>query len=74
MTVALDDVDLTSSAVGECGNLPCALIPAHCSDTTVEGFNKVTVWFGVMAKPLVSVLLLSALHPCSKMADTLFVE
>jgi hypothetical protein len=38
--VALDDVTLTSSAVGECGDLPCALVPAHCSGAMVESLNK----------------------------------
>jgi hypothetical protein len=40
LAIALYDVDLTSSAIGKSGNLPCALIPAHCSGATVEGFDK----------------------------------
>ncbi len=40
LAVALDDVDLTSSAVGECGDLPRALVPAHRSSATVESLDK----------------------------------
>jgi hypothetical protein len=32
--------DLTSSAAGNHGVLPCALISAHGSGTIVESFNK----------------------------------
>jgi hypothetical protein len=34
--------------------------------------TKMMVWLGVMAKPLVSALSLSALHPCFKVWLTLF--
>jgi hypothetical protein len=40
LAIALDDVDLTSSAVGKHGDLPGALVPAHCHGRTVEHFNK----------------------------------
>ncbi len=72
--IALTDVGWMSGAVGESGDLPCALVPAHCSGAMVEGFDEDDCLVGGHAKPLVSVLLLSALHPCSKMADPLFVK
>ncbi len=40
LAVALDDVDLMSSAVGEHGDLSCALVPANCSGMMVESLNK----------------------------------
>ncbi len=40
LAVALDDINLTSTAVGECGDLPGALVLAHHSSRTVESFNK----------------------------------
>jgi hypothetical protein len=39
-----------------------------------KALTKMMVWLGVLAKPMVSALLLSALHPWSKMAYPLFVE
>jgi hypothetical protein len=36
LAIALNIVDLTSSAIGECDNLPPALVPAHCSGAMVE--------------------------------------
>ncbi len=40
LTIALDDVNLRSSAVGERSDLPRALIPAHRSGARVEGLDK----------------------------------
>ncbi len=40
MAIALDDVNLASGAVGKQGDLPGALVPAHCCGTTVERFDK----------------------------------
>ncbi len=40
LALALDDVNLMSSAVGECGDLPCVLVPAHCSGMMVESLDK----------------------------------
>jgi hypothetical protein len=40
MAVALDDVDLTSGAVGECGDLSGPLVPAQHCGTMVERLNK----------------------------------
>jgi hypothetical protein len=40
LAVALDDVNLKSGAVGEHGDLPCTLIPAHRCGTMEEGLNK----------------------------------
>ncbi len=40
LTIALNDVDLTSSAVGERGDLPRALVPAHRSSAIVESLDK----------------------------------
>jgi hypothetical protein len=36
--------------------------------------TKKTVWLGVIAKPLVSALSSSALHPCTKMVDPRFCQ
>ncbi len=71
LAVAFDDVNLTSSAAGERGDLPRALIPAHRSGAMVESFNE----DDLMATPLLrSALLLSALHSCSIMANPHFVK
>ncbi len=40
LAVALNDVDLMSSAVGERGDLPCALVPAHCSGAMVQNLDE----------------------------------
>jgi hypothetical protein len=72
--MVLDDVNLTSSAVGECGDLFCALVQAHCSGMVEEGFIKDDGVVGGHGKAFISALLSSALHPCSKMADPLFIE
>jgi hypothetical protein len=40
LAIALDDVNLASGAVGKQGDLPGALVPAHCHGTMVEPFNK----------------------------------
>jgi hypothetical protein len=74
LAIAFDDVDLTSSTVGERSDLPCALIPAHCSDVTVKSLDKDDDLVRDHGKASVSALPSSALHPCSKMADPLFVE
>jgi hypothetical protein len=73
--IAFDDVNLTSSAVGERDNLPCALILAHPREVQRwKASTKMTVWLEVMAKLSGSALLLSAFHPCSKIADPPFIE
>jgi hypothetical protein len=74
LAIALDDINLSSNAVGKCGDLPGALVPAYCSSATVESLDKNDSLVEVMAKPFVSALSLSALHPCSKMGDPLFVK
>jgi hypothetical protein len=40
LAIALDDVNLASSAVAKRGDLPGALVPAHRRGTTVEHFDE----------------------------------
>jgi hypothetical protein len=66
LAVAFDDVNLTSSAVGERGDLPCALIPAHCSGTTVESFNNDDSLVGGHGKPIGKCRLVKCFAPLLK--------
>ncbi len=74
LAVDLDDVDLTSGAVGKCGDLPDVWFQPIVVAQWWNASMLMMVWLGVMAKPLVSALLSSALHSCSKMADLCFVK
>ncbi len=72
LAIALYDVDWMSGAVGESGDLPCALVPANHSGMTVEGFDKDDGLVGGPCKAIV--MPCCPLHPCSKLADPLFVQ
>ncbi len=40
LAIAVYDVDWTSGFDSESGDLPCALVPAHCGGEMVEGLNE----------------------------------
>ncbi len=66
LAIALDNVNLTSSAVGECGDLPRALFPAHCSSAMVESLNKDDGLVGVHGKAISKCLVIECFAPLLK--------
>jgi hypothetical protein len=66
LAVSLDDVNLASNAVGECGDLPCALAPAHCSGGMVESFNKDDSLVGGHGKAMGKCLVVECFAPLLK--------
>jgi hypothetical protein len=63
LVVALDDVNLTSSAVGERGDLPRALVSAHRSSAMVEGLNKGDGLVGGYGKAIIKCLVVECFAP-----------
>ncbi len=74
MVKALDDVNLTSSAVGERGDLPCTFVLAHHSNTRVESLNKDDGLVGGHGKAISKCLVIECFAPLLEMADSLFVK
>ncbi len=63
LAVALDDVDLTSGAVGEHGDLPCALVPAHRSSASAESLDKDDGFVGGHGKAIGKCLVVECFAP-----------
>jgi hypothetical protein len=64
LAAAFNDDDLTSSAVGNHGVLPCALISAHGSGTMmVESFNKYDGLVGGHGKAIGKCLIVECFAP-----------
>jgi hypothetical protein len=66
LAVAFDDVNLTSSTVDERGDLPCALILAHCSGVMVESINKDDGLVGGHGKAIGKCLVVKCFTPLLK--------
>jgi hypothetical protein len=73
LAVALDDVNLTSSAVSERGDLPCALISSHHSGAMVESLDKEDGLVGGHGKAISKCLVAECLAPLLKKWLTLFL-
>jgi hypothetical protein len=63
LAVALDDVKLTSGAVGEHGDLPCALVLAHRSSATVESLDEDDSFVGGHSKAIGKYLVVECFAP-----------
>jgi hypothetical protein len=74
LAIALDDVDLASSAVGKQGDLPGALIPAHHCWATVEGFDKDDCLVGGHAKAIGKCFVGECFAPLLKNGSPLFCQ
>jgi hypothetical protein len=66
LAVALDDVNLTSDAVGERGDLPGALVPAHCCCAMVERLNEDDSVVGGNSKAIGKCLVVECFAPLLK--------
>jgi hypothetical protein len=66
LAVALYDVNWTSGAVGESGDLSCALVPAHRSGATVEGLDEDDSLVGGHGKAIGKCLIIKCFSPMLK--------